>query len=152
MARNTPFLSIGEVAARTGLAVSAVRYYANQGLITPLRAEGGNRRFARSEIRKISFIAISQRLGFSLSDIRRQLDRLPDDRPPNRQDWAQISKGFRTQLDERIARLERLRDNLDGCIGCGCLSLETCAIYNEDDRAGRRGPGANWIERQKADA
>ena len=146
-ARKRPFVSIGEVAARTGLAVSAIRYYADEGLISAVRSEGGNRRFTRSEIRKVSFIAISQRLGFSLGEIRAQMAPLPDDRPPTKKDWARISRHFRADIDERIARLERLRNSLDGCIGCGCLSLETCAIYNQDDRAASLGPGANWVER-----
>ena len=147
-ARRRPFLSIGEVAARTGLAVSAIRYYADEGLIDALRSEGGNRRFVRSEIRKVSFIAISQRLGFSLAEIREQMARLPHDRPPTKKDWARISRHFRADIEERIAQLERLRDRLDGCIGCGCLSLKICAIYNTDDRAAELGPGANWVERE----
>ncbi|MFX3680121.1 redox-sensitive transcriptional activator SoxR [Oceaniradius stylonematis] len=151
MPRKSPFLTIGEVAARTGLAVSAIRYYADEGLITALRSEGGNRRFTRSEIRKVSFIAISQRLGFSLAEIRGQLDRLPGDRPPTKADWARISTGFRDAIDERMAQLERLRDRLDGCIGCGCLSLDTCAIYNGDDKAAALGPGANWVEKRESD-
>lgn len=149
MPRKRSFLTIGEVAARTGLAVSAIRYYADERLITALRSEGGNRRFARSEIRKVSFIAISQRLGFSLAEIRTQLDRLPGDRPPTKADWAQISAGFRDGIDARITRLERLRDRLDGCIGCGCLSLDTCVIYNEGDRAAALGPGTNWVETRR---
>ena len=129
------FLSIGQVAERTGLAVTA------------LRSGGGNRRFPRAEIRRISFIAIAQRLGFSLVEIRHQLALLPNDRPPTKKDWTRISHLFRDALDERIARIERLRDKLDGCIGCGCLSLESCAIYNAGDEAARLGPGANWVER-----
>lgn len=151
MPRKSPFLTIGEVAARTGLAVSAIRYYADEGLITALRSAGGNRRFARSEIRKVSFIAISQRLGFSLAEIRAHLHRLPGDRPPTKADWARISAGFRDGIDARIIQLERLRDRLDGCIGCGCLSLDTCAIYNADDTAARLGPGANWVENRESD-
>ena len=150
MARRSskrPFLSIGDVAARTGLAVSAIRYYADEGLIDALRSDGGTRRFARAEIRKVSFIAISQRLGFSLAEIRAQMARLPHDRPPTKADWARISRHFRADIDERIARLERLRNRLDGCIGCGCLSLQNCAIYNHQDRAARHGPGSNWVER-----
>ena len=142
-----PLLSIGDVAARTGLAVSAIRYYADEGLISALRSPGGNRRFPRAEIRRLSFIAIAQRLGFSLAEIRRQLELLPHDRPPTKRDWARISAHFRADLDERIARLERLRDRLDSCIGCGCLSLDSCAIYNADDETARLGPGANFIER-----
>lgn len=144
-------LSIGEVAERTGLAVSAIRYYADIGLIDALRSDGGTRRFARAEIRKVSFIAISQRLGFSLGEIAQQLETLPNHRPPSKKDWQRISNAFRLDIDDRIARLERLRDRLDGCIGCGCLSLESCAIYNAGDEAARFGPGANWVERTDED-
>ena len=144
--RKSPFIPIGQVAERTGLAVSAIRYYADIGLVTAVRSTGGNRQFPRAEIRRISFIAIAQRMGFSLAEIKKQLDLLPGDRPPTKKDWARISLQFRANIDERITRLERLRDRLDGCIGCGCLSLKSCAIYNADDRAGDEGPGTNWVE------
>ncbi|MEL6437012.1 MAG: redox-sensitive transcriptional activator SoxR [Pseudomonadota bacterium] len=145
--QKKPFLTIGEVAARTNLAVSAIRYYADEGMISATRSAGGNRLFSRAELRRVSFIAISQRLGFSLSDIRKQLDRLPNDRPPTKKDWARISREFRKDINVRIDKLERLRDRLDGCIGCGCLSLEACAIYNADDKAADLGAGTNWVER-----
>ncbi|PHP67353.1 redox-sensitive transcriptional activator SoxR [Zhengella mangrovi] len=146
--KSVSTLSIGEVAARTGLAVSAVRYYEDEGLITALRSPGGRRRFLRAEIRKVSFIAISQRLGFTLAEIRDQLQALPGDRAPTRADWARISRSFSVAIDERIARLQRLRNRLDGCIGCGCLSLENCALYNPGDRAARFGTGPQLVERQ----
>ncbi|MEM5501546.1 redox-sensitive transcriptional activator SoxR [Ahrensia kielensis] len=138
-------LSIGEVAERTGIKVSAVRFYEDEGLIQAIRSEGGNRRFMRSEIRKVSFISIAQRLGFTLSEIRGELEKLPDDRAPNKKDWEKISRSFRTVLDERIAMMERLRDRLDGCIGCGCLSLQKCKLYNQDDWAAHSGFGPRWI-------
>lgn len=139
-------LSIGQVATRTGVSVSAIRFYADEGLVTPERSAGGNRRFLRSDIRKISFIAIAQRLGFSLAEIRAQLQALPKGRAPTKRDWERISRNFGTVLDERIATLMRLREKLDGCIGCGCLSLESCALYNPKDVAAKRGVGARWVE------
>ncbi|MEO0544017.1 MAG: redox-sensitive transcriptional activator SoxR [Pseudomonadota bacterium] len=145
------YLTIGEVARRTNLAVSAIRYYADEGLITAVRSSGGTRNFTRAELRRVSFIAISQRLGFKLSEIRAQLENLPDNRPPTKSDWARISREFKSTIDTRIEALQRLRDRLDGCIGCGCLSLEACAIYNADDRAANLGAGTNWVERESPD-
>lgn len=138
-------LSIGDVAKRTGLKVSAIRYYEEEGLIQALRSRGGNRRFLRAEIRKVSFIAISQKLGFSLSEIRHHLSSLPLERAPTKADWEKISGDFRDVLNARIAAIERLRDRLDGCIGCGCLSLENCAIYNASDHLGKEGSGARLV-------
>ena len=138
-------LSIGQLAARTGMSVSAIRFYEARGLIAPMRNAGGQRRFARADIRLLSFIQIAQRLGLTLEEIRDQLARLPDGRPPTHADWTAISTGIRARLDARIAMLERLRDNLDGCIGCGCLSLERCALYNPGDRAGKQGPGPRFV-------
>lgn len=138
-------LSIGDIAARTGLAVSAIRYYEEQGLIAPWRNDAGRRRFQRADIRRLSFVMIAQKFGFSLPQIRVELDRLPKHRAPTKADWARISVEFREGLDERIARLEKLRDTLDGCIGCGCLSLEACALYNPADRAAKRGTGPRYL-------
>jgi MerR family transcriptional regulator, redox-sensitive transcriptional activator SoxR len=138
-------LTIGQLAARTGLAVSAIRYYERQGLVAPLRNAGGQRRFARSDIRRLSFIMIAQQFGFTLPQIRGELDRLPNGRAPNRDDWGRISASFRRALDTKIDTLVRLRENLDGCIGCGCLSLEKCALYNPLDRAGRLGTGPRFL-------
>lgn len=143
--RSGDLLPIGELARRTGLAVSAIRYYEEQGLVKPLRNAGGQRRFLRSDIRRLSYVLIAQEFGLSLKDIRAQLDALPDGRTPNKQDWARISRDFRRQLDERIATLARTRDLLDGCIGCGCLSLKRCALYNPDDRARTYGAGPRYI-------
>ncbi len=138
-------LSIGYLARRTGLAVSAIRYYEQQGLVKPERNAGGQRRFMRSDIRRLSFVLIAQQFGFSISQIKEELDRLPDNRTPTKADWNRISRRFRDALDARIDTLERLRDNLDGCIGCGCLSLSSCALYNPSDRAARKGTGPRYL-------
>jgi MerR family redox-sensitive transcriptional activator SoxR len=145
MAKIETTLSIGEVAQRTGSAVSAIRYYEDEGLIQAERNRAGQRRFVRSQIRRISFILIAQELGFSLNDIRSQLERLPNGRAPTKRDWEKMSTHFRKELNLRIERLEGLRDKLDGCIGCGCLSLEACRLYNKDDRAARKGSGPRYL-------
>ena len=138
-------LSIGALAARTGLAVSAIRYYEAQGLIAPWRNAGGQRRFERADIRRLSFVMIAQQFDFSLPEIAGLLDQLPNQRTPTPKDWAAISKTFRTRLDARIETLQTLRDNLDGCIGCGCLSLPKCKLYNPDDRAKAKGAGPRYL-------
>ncbi|HIF78600.1 MAG: redox-sensitive transcriptional activator SoxR [Sulfitobacter sp.] len=138
-------LSIGALAKRTGLAVSAIRYYEAQGLIAPWRNAGGQRRFDRADLRRLSFVMIAQQFGFTLPQIKAELDRLPGGRTPTKADWTRISEGFRAALDVRIATLNKLRDNLDGCIGCGCLSLEACALYNPIDQAGEKGPGPRYL-------
>ncbi len=138
-------LSIGALAGRTGLAVSAIRYYEAQGLISPWRNEGGQRRFQRADLRRISFIMIAQQFGFTLPQIKAELDHLPGKRPPTKADWARISESFRDALDQRIETLTKLRENLDGCIGCGCLSLDVCAMYNPVDRAAEKGPGPRYL-------
>jgi MerR family transcriptional regulator, redox-sensitive transcriptional activator SoxR len=138
-------LSIGALAKRTGLAVSAIRYYEAQGLIAPWRNAGGQRRFDRADLRRLSFVMIAQQFGFTLPQIKAELDRLPGGRTPTKADWTRISEGFRAALDARIATLTKLRDNLDGCIGCGCLSLEACALYNPIDQAGEKGPGPRYL-------
>lgn len=138
-------LTIGDVARRTGLSVSAIRYYESEGLVAAVRSAGGRRLFARSDIRRLSFVVIVQRLGFSLDEIRTQLKGLPMDRAPTRADWARISRAIRTDLETRIAMLERLREKLDGCIGCGCLSLDNCVLYNPQDKAARAGPGPRFV-------
>ena len=138
-------LPIGDLARRTGLSVSAIRYYESKGLIEPHRTGGNQRRFLRSDIRRLSFILIAQRLGLSLGEIEGQLARLPQGRTPNAKDWAAISRSIRDQLDARIAELQRARDNLDGCIGCGCLSLKNCTLYNPDDTLANKGPGPRIV-------
>jgi len=138
-------LSIGALARRTGLAVSAIRYYEEQGLIAPWRNAGGQRRFLRADIRRLSFVRIAQQFDFTLPEIRALLDQLPGGRTPTPQDWSRIAEGFRARLDQRIETLEKLRDGLDGCIGCGCLSLPKCALYNPGDRAAEKGTGPRYL-------
>ena len=142
---NNIGLPIGVLAQRTGLAVSAIRHYETQGLIHPWRNAGGQRRYARADLRRLSFVMIAQQLGFTLPEIRAELDKLPKGRTPTKTDWARISRGFRAHLNARIETLTRLRDNLDGCIGCGCLSLETCNLYNPADRAALEGAGPRYL-------
>ncbi len=143
-------LSIGYVAARTGLAVSAIRYYEAEGLVHPGRDGGGRRVFERGDIRRLSFVVIAQKLGFSLGDVRSALDSLPQARNPTRADWTRLARGFRDEIDARIEGLSALRDNLDGCIGCGCLSLDRCAIYNAGDVAATHGEGPRFLMGDKA--
>jgi len=143
--RGNEMIPIGEIARRTGLAVSAIRYYEAQNLVHPIRSTGGQRHFRRADIRRLSFVRIAQQFGFSIAEIRAQLTSLPDNRTPTKADWTRISRAFRAQLDARIAALTRLRDKLDSCIGCGCLSLKSCQLYNPDDRAARRGSGARFV-------
>ncbi len=138
-------ISIGALADRTGLAVSAIRYYETQNLIHPERNAGGQRRFLRSDIRRLSFVLIAQKFGFSIDEIRTEMDRLPAARTPTKKDWEKIARTFGKVLDQNIAALEQLRDRLDGCIGCGCLSLDACALYNPDDRAARLGAGPRYV-------
>ncbi len=138
-------LSVGYVSRRTGLAVSAIRYYEEEGLVHPGRDRGNRRVFRRGDIRRLSFVMIAQQLGFSLSDIRAALDALPGSRDPTREDWARLAQGFRASIDARIAGLASLRDRLGGCIGCGCLSLDRCALYNPDDTAAQLGKGPRFV-------
>lgn len=138
-------LSIGDLAARTGLSVSAIRFYESKGLITPDRNEGNQRRYEGSDIRRLSFILIAQQMGLTIEQIKSVMASLPDGRTPTRADWSKISRTFRKTLDERIAMMERMRDRLDGCIGCGCLSLKACSLYNPDDKAYRLGVGPRYV-------
>jgi MerR family redox-sensitive transcriptional activator SoxR len=140
-----PLLSIGELARRTGLSVSAIRFYEARGLVTAVRTVGNQRRFLRADLRRVSFALIAQQLGLSLAEIAAELATLPQGRAPTRQDWQAISRRIRGALQERIAVLERTRDRLDGCIGCGCLSLDRCALYNPGDRAAEAGPGPRYL-------
>ncbi|MEO9820062.1 MAG: redox-sensitive transcriptional activator SoxR [Paracoccaceae bacterium] len=143
-------LTIGMISQRTGLAVSAIRYYEAQGLVTPWRNAGGQRRFERADIRRLSFVMIAQQFGFSLPQIKTELDLLPKGRTPTKSDWAKISAGFRAELDQRIDNLTRMRDTLDSCIGCGCLSLKSCALYNPKDKASTRGAGPRYLMGDRA--
>lgn len=138
-------LAIGAVARRTGLSVSAIRFYEEQGLVSAERNAGGQRRFLRSDIRRLSFVMIAQGCGFSISEIRAVLGGLPEKRTPTPEDWAAISTGFREALNARIDAMTQLRDRLDGCIGCGCLSLDKCALYNPSDRAAQKGAGPRYL-------
>ncbi len=144
-------LSIGQIAERTGLSVSAIRFYEAQGLVQPTRTHSGHRRYRRSDLRRLSFVMIAQQLGFPLQEIRARLEGLPDGRTPTRKDWQRLSRGFRAELQRRIELMTRLRDRLDGCIGCGCLSLDRCALYNPEDRAARQGPGPRFLINEEAD-
>ncbi len=140
-------LTIGDLAARTGLAVSAIRFYETHDIVKPLRNKGGHRRYGRSDIRRLSFVMAAQTLGFPLSEIADHLRALPDHKAPTKADWTRISKTFRKKIDARIAALEELRDKLDGCIGCGCLSLKSCALYNPKDVKSQEGPGPRNLTR-----
>jgi MerR family transcriptional regulator, redox-sensitive transcriptional activator SoxR len=135
-------LTVGQLSARSGAAVSALRFYEARGLIASRRTAGNQRRYPRHMLRRVAFIRASQRVGLPLATIKRALDQLGDSRTPTRSDWARLSAAWRDDLDARIAQLQRLRDNLTGCIGCGCLSLDTCKLANPDDRLGNDGPGA----------
>ncbi len=137
--------TIGEVAARAGVATSALRFYEDRGLITSERTPAGHRRYAPDVLRRVSFIRVAQRVGLTLGEIAEALDRLPDGRTPNRRDWARLARAWQPVLDQRIALLQAMREKLDGCIGCGCLSLDTCALYNPDDLAAERGTGPRWL-------
>ena len=134
-------LTIGDLAARTGLAVSAIRFYETHGIVHPVRNAGGHRRYGRHDLRRLSFAMAAQGMGFSLSVIAEHLVGLPAHKAPTKADWSRISKGFRRDIDARIVALEKLRDTLDGCIGCGCLSLDVCKLYNPDDVKSEEGPG-----------
>ena len=138
-------LTVGQVASRSGFAGSAVRYYEREGLISAERTSGGQRRFARSELRRLAFIAAAKHIGLSLEEIRAALATLPAERTPTKADWTTISNSWRARLDTEIAALEKLRDGLDSCIGCGCLSLQRCRLSNPSDIAAAGGPGAAYL-------
>jgi len=140
-----PELTIGELGERTGVATSALRYYEAEGLIHATRSEGGQRRYTRDAIRRVSFVLVAQQVGLSLEEIREALGKLPGSRTPNQRDWQSLSNSWRPRLDARIAMLERLRDRLGGCIGCGCLSLGVCKLLNPNDQAAERGPGPRFV-------
>jgi MerR family redox-sensitive transcriptional activator SoxR len=140
-------LTIGELSARSGVAASALRYYEQLGLIRATRTGGNQRRYARTELRRVAFIRVAQQVGVSLEEIGEALAGLPESRTPTRADWAELSEKWRGKLDERIELLNRLRDDLTGCIGCGCLSLQACRLYNPGDRLAADGPGARRLQR-----
>ncbi|WP_035697462.1 redox-sensitive transcriptional activator SoxR [Glycomyces tenuis] len=134
-------LSIGDFAARAGLATSAIRYYESLDLIHSVRTGGNQRRYHRSELRRVAFIRAAQSVGLSLDEIKDALDQLPERRIPVRADWQRLSASWRQRLDDQIERLRKLQDDLESCIGCGCLSLDHCSIYNRDDALSADGPG-----------
>ena len=138
-------LSMGEITRRSGFAASAIRYYEAEGLITARRSAGGQRQFERSVLRRLGFIRAASNVGLTIEEIRDELAQLPDHRNPTKADWNRISRHWRRRLDEQIAALERLKSGLDGCIGCGCLSLRSCAFSNPGDVVGERGPGARLL-------
>ncbi|MDF1833744.1 MAG: redox-sensitive transcriptional activator SoxR [Alteraurantiacibacter sp. bin_em_oilr2.035] len=139
------FITIGHLSKRTGVAVSAIRFYEEKGLLQSLRTSGNQRRFLRSDIRRVSFILIAQKLGLNLAEIEAQLADLPEGRNPTLEDWRKISRQMRVAIDERITLLNRTRNQLDQCIGCGCLSLTKCQLYNKDDKLGLKGPGPRAV-------
>ncbi len=138
-------LTIGELSERTGVATSALRFYETQGLIAADRSGGGQRRYGRDTLRRVSFVRIAQQVGLSLDEIRTALSSLPENRTPTPRDWERLSASWRPRIDAQIAVLERLRDRLSGCIGCGCLSLKVCQLANPGDEAAALGPGPRWI-------
>lgn len=139
--KASDLLTIGELARRTGLSVSAIRFYEDKGLVEAMRTGGNQRRFLRSDIRRLSFVLIAQKLGLSLGEIEEAMKQLPHGRTPNARDWTRISGTIRERIDAQIAGLEKIREDLDGCIGCGCLSLNKCALYNAGDKWGESGAG-----------
>jgi MerR family redox-sensitive transcriptional activator SoxR len=138
-------LSIGEVATRSGISPSALRFYESQGLVTATRSDGGQRRYERDVLRRLAFVRVAQRVGLTLDEVRSALGSLPNERTPTAKDWARLSRAWRPRLDEQIAVLVSLRDQLSSCIGCGCLSLRACALYNPDDRAAALGTGPRYL-------
>ena len=139
-------LTIGELAHRSGVAASALRFYEARGLIRSVRTSGNQRRYESATLRRVAFIRSAQRVGLSLDEIADALAVLPDSRTPTRSDWTRLSRSWRARLDAQIRRIELLRDKLDSCIGCGCLSLDRCALYNPGDLAADAGPGAAYIQ------
>ena len=142
---NLGELTPAQLATRSGVAVSALHFYERQGLIRSQRSAGNQRRYAREMLRRVAFIRVSQRVGIPLANIRAALDALPEGRTPGREDWQLLSTRWQTDLDRRITQLERLRDDLSGCIGCGCLSLDRCALINRHDALGDQGPGPRLL-------
>ena len=140
-----PELSIGELAARAGVSVPTLRFYESRGLIASTRTSGNQRRYPRHVLRRLAFVAAAQRVGLSLEEVARQLATLPEGRAPTRADWSRLARPWRTLLGAKIAELEALQKSLDGCIGCGCLSLQHCRLFNPDDEAAAEGPGSRWL-------
>jgi MerR family redox-sensitive transcriptional activator SoxR len=145
MPSSRDLLTVGQVAERSGLATSALRYYERMGLVTATRTSGGQRRYERNVLRRLAFVRAARNVGLSLEEVEQALSTLPRGRAPNRSDWARLSRGWRARLDEQISSLTALRDGLDSCIGCGCLSLRTCGIQNPADSAASQGFGAAYL-------
>ena len=145
MGDGDSLLTIGEVARRSGVATSALRFYEAKGLITSERTPGNQRRYRRAALRRVAIIRAAQSVGITLGEVREALGDLPDARTPSRSDWGRLSSAWRAELDRRIESLERLRDDLTDCIGCGCLSLTSCALFNPADRAAARGSGPRFL-------
>lgn len=138
-------LTVGQLSARSGAAVSALHFYEAKGLISSRRTSGNQRRYSRDTLRRVAFVRAAQRVGIPLATIREALGELPEERTPTREDWARLSRAWRAELDERIRQLNRLRDHLTDCIGCGCLSLDACVLSNPDDAFGRRAAGSRLL-------
>lgn len=147
---TTDLLPIGDLSARSGVAPSAIRFYETHGLISSERTSGNQRRFRRTTLRRLAFIRSAQRVGLTLEEIAEALSTLPAGRAPTRSDWARLSRDWRPRIDEQIERLVRLRDDLDSCIGCGCLSLQRCSLQNPGDQAADTGTGARYLEPDSA--
>jgi len=145
-------LAIGELSARSGVAASALRFYEAEGLIHARRTGGNQRRYARSTLRRVALVQAGRAAGIPLTEIRRALDGLPPRRTPSRRDWERLSRGWREDIDRRIAMLEAVRDRLTTCVGCGCLSIDRCTLLNPEDEAARLGPGARYFERDSPHA
>ena len=143
--KTTDLLTVGEVARRSGFATSALRYYESQGLISSTRTGGGQRRYERNVLRRLAFIRAARNVGLALDEIAKALGTLPSSRTPTREDWARLSRDWRHRLDEQITALKALRDGLESCIGCGCLSLKRCKLSNPDDLAAAYGAGAQYL-------
>ena len=145
-------LTVGDLARRSGTTVATIHFYERKGLISGWRSSGNQRRYERATLRRIAIIKVAQMLGISLAEIRERLATLPNDRTPSKSDWARLAADWRCELDRRIAQLTRLRDRLDGCIGCGCLSVEACPLRNPEDALAADGPGAHYLLEDQAAA
>ena len=151
MLSSADLLTVGEVAQRSGFAPSALRFYEREGLLATTRTAGGQRRYERHVLRRLAFIRAARNIGLSLEEVKDALASLPGGRTPTVADWARVSRSWRARLDEQIAALQALRDGLEGCIGCGCLSLKRCRIYNPEDELSDHGPGAGRLPRALTD-
>jgi len=145
MGKRVEYLSVGQVAERAGVATSALRFYETKGLIYSVRNAGNQRRYERAVLRRVAVIKAAQALGLTLEEIGAALAELPRNSTPTKRDWARMSRNWRTRLDQQIEAMVQLRDKLSGCIGCGCLSMRSCTLFNEDDEAARHGAGPRYL-------